>query len=115
VNLRGVFQHSHVLALRASETQFGDGCGSVGEETLFVRGIDPGAGYYAGAVARADLVLIGIYEGVERGGIDQAFFDQQRFESFDAESGVGWDGLVVVMVIVIRHWACWYCIGIYLI
>src|SRR5713226_3097724 len=58
----------------------------------------PTHAYHAGAIARADLVLVSVNEGVQRGAVDQAFFDEERLEGFDAESEVRRDGLVLVVV-----------------
>ena len=99
-NLRRVFEHDHVFALAARVAELGDRGGGVGKQARLVGGIHPRAGDDAGAVARTDLCLVGVDNGVERGGIDEALFDQQRFERFDAQGDIGGDGLVVVVVIV---------------
>jgi hypothetical protein len=53
-------------------------------------------------VVRADLVLIGLDQRVERRRIDQPLLDQQRLESLDAERHLrGRLGMAVAMVVMV--------------
>ena len=70
----------------------------IGQQALLVGGIDPGPCYHPRAVARADLVLVGIDQRIERRRIDQPFFDQQRFERLDSQGKVRRNRLVSVIV-----------------
>jgi hypothetical protein len=77
--------------------KFGGGRTRIGEKPLLEFGIDPSARHDARAVARPDFVLVGIDQGIERGRIDQALFDQQRLERHHPQGRVRWQ-LLVVMV-----------------
>jgi hypothetical protein len=46
--------------------------------------IDPGLGDGARAAMRADFVLVGLDDGIERGRLDIAFFGQDGFQRADA-------------------------------
>ena len=72
----------------------------MGEKALFVLGIDPGARHYASTVARPYLMLEGVDQHVERRGIYQSFFHQQRFKGFHPQRRIGWDSLMIVIVCV---------------
>ncbi len=85
---RPVLDDDHVLTLPAGVTQFGDGGGGIREQPLLVGRVYPGPRHDPRAVARPDLVLERVNERVERGGIDQALFDEQRLERLDAERQV---------------------------
>src|SRR5260370_40103736 len=54
--------------------------------------------YHVGAIAGADLVLVSVNQGVQRGAVDQAFFDEKRLEGFGAQSWVRRNDLVLVVV-----------------
>ena len=87
----------------ASEAELPDGGSAVGEQTLFESRIDPGARHYLRAVARTDLMFVGVNQRVERGGIDQALFHQQRFQRFDPQCGTGRNqGMFVLVVGLLR-------------
>ena len=95
----GVFSSGdHVLALPAAIAEFGDGRRRVVQQARAILRIAPGARDDAGAVARPDLVLVGLDDRVERRRIDIALFDQQRFERAHAQRDFGEFGMVVVMV-----------------
>ena len=70
------------------------------QQALLVGGIDPGPGHDARAVARAHLVLVRVDQRVERGTIDQALFDQKRFQRLDPQGRIGRNDLMVVAVFV---------------
>ena len=70
------------------------------KKTLLIGWIDPGACDDTGTIARANLVLVSIHQGVQRGPIHYAFLGQQRFERLDSKCWVGGNHLVVVAVIV---------------
>ena len=82
---RRVLDHDHVLALAAGIAELGDGGGGVGQQAGFVGGIGPGPRDHAGAVPGADLVFVVFDDGVQRGRIDKALFDQQGFERLDPQ------------------------------
>ena len=72
--------------------------------------IGPGLGDHLRAIMRADLGLIGLDDGVERGRIDVAFFGQDGFQRAHAQLGLGQFRMRVVVVmmmvvIVIGHGA----------
>jgi hypothetical protein len=74
------------------------------EQPCAVGRIGPGLGHHAGAVARADLLLVGLDQKVERGRIDIALFGQHGFQRAHAQLGFRELGmLVVVMVVVPGH------------
>jgi len=64
-------------------------------------GIGPGAGHHAGAIARADLLLIGIDQQAERRRIDIALLGQDGLERARTRSSVSRQFRMVVMMIVI--------------
>jgi hypothetical protein len=96
----GVLDHDHVLALDAGQAEFGDRLGAMVEQTLLVGGVEPGAGHHPGAVARADLVLVGLDDLVDRRRVDELLLGEQRFERLDAQLDVG-QGAIVAMI---AHW-----------
>ena len=85
-----------MLALPAGVAQLGDRGRRVLQQAFLVGGIDPGARHHPGAVARADLVFHRVDQRVERGGIDQAFLDQERLERLDSQREVRRDRLMLV-------------------
>ena len=96
----GVFSTTTMCcALAADVAELGDRRGRVGQQALLVGGVDPGARHHARAVARPDLVLVGVDQRVERGRIDQPLLDQQRFERLHPQGRVRGQFLVVVIVI----------------
>jgi hypothetical protein len=60
VHLRPIGDHDHMLALSTGVAQFPDRRGGVGQQALLVSGIDPGSCDHSRAIARTDLVLVGI-------------------------------------------------------
>jgi hypothetical protein len=88
-----------MFTLLTAIAELGDGSVGVSKKTLLVSGIDPGAGDHACAIARANLVFVGVYQDIECATIHQALFNKKRFESFDAESQIGRNGLVLVMLV----------------
>ena len=90
-----------MFALAAGVAQFGDRRRRIGEQPLAVVGIDPGAGNDAGAVARADLLLIGLDQQIERRRIDVALLGQQRLQRAHAQVGFRQFGMVVIVVVVV--------------
>src|SRR5690242_19082078 len=89
-----------MLALAAGVADLGD-CGrAVLEQPLLVFRIDPGLGNDEGAVARADLLLVGLDQKVERGGVDIALLGQHGFERANAQLRFRKLGMVVVVVMV---------------
>jgi hypothetical protein len=95
-----VLEGHHVLALCTAKTEFGNRGGGVGEKALLESRIDPGFGDNSRAVTRAGFMFVGVDQGIERGWIDESFFDQQRFERLDAQRGVGRHGLMFMVVVV---------------
>ena len=89
-----------MVADAAEMAELGDRLGGVGEQRLLELGIEPGLGDDAGAVARTDLGLVGLDDGVERGRIDVALLGQDGFQRADAELGVGQFRAVVVIMVV---------------
>jgi hypothetical protein len=99
VNLWSVLEHHHLFALVAGEPEFRDRRTGVPEQPLLVRGIDPGAGDDARAVARPDLGFERVDDPVERLSIDEPLFDEQRLERLDAQRRVGRNHLVFVILV----------------
>ena len=83
-----ILDHHHVLALLAAETEFRDRLVGVRQQALLVGGINPGPRHHLRAVARANLVLVGVDQRVERGPIDQSLFDEQRFQRLHSQGHV---------------------------
>ena len=69
----GVFHYHHVLALDARKAQFSDGFGAVRQQPRLIRRIRPGFRHYLCAIARPDLMLIGVNQLIERRQIDHTF------------------------------------------
>jgi hypothetical protein len=104
VDLRRIEQRHHVLALAALVAQRGDGGGCIALQPIGEALIAPGFGDDAGAVARTHFRLIGLDQHVERGGIDIAFFDKERFQRLHPKcDGRKFRALMVVIVSVVRH------------
>src|SRR5262249_36878135 len=98
VHLGRVLDDDHVLALHPTVAKFSDSGVGVSKKTLLVGWVGPGASNDAGAITRADFVLVGVDERIERGAVNQTFLDQERFESFDTEREVGRNGLMIVIM-----------------
>src|SRR5262249_14601210 len=108
VDLGGVFQHHHVLALAPDVAELGDRSRGVLEQALLVARIDPGLRDDARAVTRPDLRLVRVGERVEGSGVDEALVDEERLERPHAELQVapwraGIDVVVVVVVVMLAH------------
>jgi hypothetical protein len=76
VNIRGVLERDHVLALPSRKAQRRDRGGRIGQEPGAELRIDPSLGDNLCAVARADLGLVGLNEGVDSRRIDVALLGQ---------------------------------------
>jgi hypothetical protein len=83
VDVRGVLDDDHELALRPLEAEFGDGRGAVIEEALLVGRIGPRAGDHLCAVHRAEVVLEVLDDLVEGVGVEDALFDEHRLDRGD--------------------------------
>ena len=94
-----VLHGDHVLALTAAEAELGDRLRRVVEKPVAVGGIAPGLGDDPGAVARADLRLVGLDEDVERGRIDVALLGQKRLERADAKLDLVEMRVLVVVIV----------------
>jgi hypothetical protein len=70
--------------------------------TMCSRG-PPGLGHHAGAVARADFLLIGLDQEVERGRIDVTLLAQHGLQRAHAQLRFRELGMVVVAVVIVRH------------
>ncbi len=103
MDARRVLDHDHVLALAPAIAQLGDGRSGVVQKAGLVGRIAPSPGDHPRAVARTDLVLIGVDDRIQGGRIDQALLDHQRFQRLDPQGPVRRRLLamaVVVMMIV---------------
>ena len=87
--------------------ELGDRCGRVGQQALLEFRIDPGVRHDPRAVARADLVLVGVDHRVERGRIDEPLLDEQRFERHDPQGRIRGQFLVVVLHSILRDPVAW--------
>ena len=70
----------HVLALAAAEAERGDRRGRVALQPVGIGRIAPGSCHDLGAVARPDLALVGLDDGVDRRRIDQPLLRQDGFQ-----------------------------------
>jgi len=98
-----VLDDDHILALQPTIAEFGDCCRRIREQAGSVRRIGPRLRHHPGAVARADLALIALDDGVERRRIDQPLFGEQRFERLDAQRRVRQRRVMAVVVTVLAH------------
>ena len=90
-----------MLALAAGIAELGDRRCRVLEQPRAIGGIGPGLGDDAGAVARADLRLVGLDQAIERGRIDVALLGQHGLQRADAQLGLRELGMVVVVVMMV--------------
>ena len=63
--------------LTGNETQLGDGSGAVLQQLFLVRWIDSRACDHLGAVARADVLLVGLHDRVDGVTRDETLFHQE--------------------------------------
>ncbi len=99
----GVFSSAIKCAAPPGTPERGKGLGRVGEKLAAEIRIDPGPGDGPRAAMRADLVLIGLDNGVERGRIDIAFLDQDGFQRAHAQLHFRQFGAMPVVVFVVAH------------
>ena len=78
-----------------------DRLGGVLQQGLLEGGIGPGLGDDLRAIVRADLGLVGLDDGVERGRLDIAFFGQDRLERAHAQLGLRQFRMVVIVVVMV--------------
>jgi hypothetical protein len=76
VHARRIFHYQRVLALRAAIAELFERGAAIGQQARLVRRIDPGPCHHARAVARANLVLIGIDHRIKRGRVNEPLFDK---------------------------------------
>jgi len=88
VALGCVLDDHEAFALHSGITELSDRAGPISEEASLVFGVDPRTSDDPRAVARTNLVLIGIDQGVECSLIDEPLLDKQRFERHYAQSWV---------------------------
>jgi len=106
-------RHHRLILQRASDVaERADRLGGIFQERLLEGRIGPGASDDHGAITRADLGLVGLDDGVERGRVDVALLGQHRLQrphpqlhlrQFGAMLVVVIVVMVVVVVIVIGH------------
>jgi uncharacterized protein YbjT (DUF2867 family) len=96
VHLRRVLHDDHVLAFGAADAQLADRRRPVGEQTLLVGDIAPGASDDAGAVHRTDVLLVSAHDRVDDLRRDEPFLGQERLERSDALLGRRRGRVVVV-------------------
>ena len=94
-----------MIADRADMAQRGDRRRGVLQQRLAEGGIGPGPGDDGCAVARADLGLVGLDDGIERRRIDVAFLGQNGLQRADAALSLRQFRAMLVMrvVIVVCH------------
>ena len=85
VALRRVLDRDQMVADGAHVAERGDRRGGILQQRLPEGGIGPRPGDDEGAVARADLGLVGLDDGIERRRIDVALLGQDRFQGADAQ------------------------------
>ena len=92
-----------IIAAPAAEPEFRNCRSTIGEQFFFEGGIDPGPSNYLRAVARPDLMFVGVNQRIERRGIDQSLFHEQRFQRFHTQRGIGRNqGMLVLVVGLLR-------------
>ena len=87
-----------MIADPAGESDRADRLGGIFQQRLLERRIDPGLGDDLGAVVRTDPGLIGLDDGVERGGIDITLLGQDRLQRAHAQLRLGQFRAVRVVV-----------------
>src|SRR5205823_2731302 len=87
-----------VLALAARIADRRDGGRRILQQFLAEGGIGPGLGDDARAVVRANLLLIGLDQQIERSRLDIALLGQDRFERAHADLHLGQFRAVIVVV-----------------
>ena len=97
-----------MIADAAHVAHRGDRLGGVRQQRLLEFGIGPGLGDDDRAVARADLGLVGLDDGVERGRIDIALLGQHGFQRAHAKLHLRQLRavlvvMIVVMVVIVCH------------
>lgn len=93
-----------MLALAATMAKLGDHPVSIGQQSGAEFGIVPGAGDKAGPDLRTNIALIKVDDGVQRGRVDQPFFDQNCLQRLHPKRGFGRQKAVrIVIVMVMRH------------
>ena len=100
MDVGGVLQRDDVLALGTAEAELRDRGGGVVEQPSAVRGIDPRVGDDLRPVHRAEVVLVGLDDRVDRVGGDEAPLDEQRLDRGDALLDLGERRRVVTVVVV---------------
>src|SRR5437899_1022021 len=91
-----------MVADRAHMAQRGDGRGRILQERLLEGGVAPRLCHHCRAIARADLGLIGLDDGIECRRVDIALFGQDGFECAYPELGLRQRrALMVVLMVVI--------------
>ena len=101
VALRRVLDRDQMIADPAHVAHRGDRLGGVLQQRLLERRIGPGLGDDDRAVARADLGLVGLDDGVERGRIDVALLGQHGFQRAHAKLRFRQLRAVLVVMIVV--------------
>ena len=92
-----------MIADRADMAQRGNRRGGVLQQRLPEGGIGPGPGDDGCAVARADLGLVGLDDGIECRRIDVAFLGQNGFQGTDPALRLRQLRAVLVVRIVVGH------------
>ena len=97
-----VLDRDQMIADAAHMAERADGLGGVLEQGLAECRVGPGLGDDARAVVRPDLGLIGLDDGVERGGLDIALLSQDRFQRAHPDLHLGqFRAVLVIMVVVV--------------
>ncbi len=100
VPLRRVLDRDQMIADPADMAERADGLAGIRQQGLFEGRIGPGFRHDLRAIARADLGLIGLDDGVERGRVDIAFFGQDGFERAHAQLHLRQFRMVVIVIMV---------------
>jgi len=99
--LRRVLDGDEMIADPADVTERAHRLGGVIQQGLFESGIGPCLGDDLRAIMRADLGLVGLDDGVERGRFHIAFFGQNRLERAHAQFGLRQFRMVVIVVVMV--------------
>ena len=101
VEARGVLDRDQMVADPAHVAELAHRLGGVVEQRPLECGIAPGLGDDTRAVVRADLGLVGLDDGVERGRIDVAFLGQDGLQRAHAQLHLGEFRAVLVMMLLV--------------
>jgi hypothetical protein len=84
VDVRGVLDDDHELAIGSLDAEFGDRGGAIREQARLVGRIGPRPRDHLRAVHRTEVLLEILDDRIEGVGVEDALFDEHRFDRGDA-------------------------------